>query len=99
MAARIQSLNFENFRVCVFTILDKGSQYIFLMSKGSVLMKTNLNFENVLCIEFKLWIDFEYGLRSNFGVFTIDSESMFHGTRLSAEKHPCLVQYFLNPRS
>jgi hypothetical protein len=67
MAARNKILNFENFRVWVFTILDKGSKYIFLRSKDSVLLKTNLKFGNVLCIEFKLWTDFEYGLRMKFG--------------------------------
>jgi hypothetical protein len=51
----------------VFIILDKGSKYIFLRSKDSVLLKTNLKFGNVLCIEFKLWTDFEYGLRMKFG--------------------------------
>jgi hypothetical protein len=79
--------------------LDKSSKYIFLRSKGFVLLKTYLDFGNVLCIEFKLWTDFEYGLRKNFGGLKIDSESMFQGTRLSAEKHPCLAEYFLNPRS
>jgi hypothetical protein len=55
MAARTKKLNFENFRVWVITILDKGSKYIFLRSQGSGLLKTNLN------------LGMSYELNSNFG--------------------------------
>jgi hypothetical protein len=33
------------------------------------------------------------------GGLKIDCESILTGLILSAGKHPCLVQYFLNPRS
>jgi hypothetical protein len=55
MAARKKILNFENFRVWVFTIWDKGSKYIFLRSKVFVLLKTNLN------------LGMSYELNSKFG--------------------------------
>jgi hypothetical protein len=40
IATRTKYLNFENFQVWVIIILDKGSKYIFVRSKGSVLLKT-----------------------------------------------------------
>jgi hypothetical protein len=55
MAARTKYLNFENFQVWVIVILDKGSKYIFHRSKGSILLKTNLN------------LGVSYELNSNFG--------------------------------
>jgi hypothetical protein len=55
MAARKKILNFEKFPVWVITMLDKGSKYIFLRSKGFVLLKTNLN------------LGMSYELNSNFG--------------------------------
>jgi hypothetical protein len=55
MAARKKILNFENFRVWVLTKLDKGSKYIFLRSKGSVLLKTYFD------------LGMSYELNSHFG--------------------------------
>jgi hypothetical protein len=55
IAARIKYLDFEKFQVWVIIILDKGSKYIFLRSKGSVLLKTNLD------------LGMSYELNSNFG--------------------------------
>jgi hypothetical protein len=55
MAARTKNFNFEKFRVSVITILYKGSKYIFVRSKGFVLLKTNLN------------LGMSYELNSNFG--------------------------------
>jgi hypothetical protein len=55
IAARTKYLDFEKFQVWVIIILDKGSKYIFLRSKGSVLVKTNLD------------LGMSYELNSNFG--------------------------------
>jgi hypothetical protein len=55
MATRTKKLNFEKIQVWVIIILDKGSKYIFHRSKGSVLLKTNLN------------LGVSYELNSNFG--------------------------------
>jgi hypothetical protein len=55
MAARTKFFIFENFRVWVITILDKGSRYISLRSKSDVLQKLT-------------WIlGMPYDLNSNFG--------------------------------
>jgi hypothetical protein len=55
MDGRTKYFNFEKFQVWVTIILDKGSKYIFLRSKGSVLLTTNLD------------LGISYELNSNFG--------------------------------
>jgi hypothetical protein len=55
MAARKKILNFENFKVWVITILDKGSKYIFVRFQGAVLLKSNFD------------LGMSYELNSNFG--------------------------------